>query len=173
MFQKGHIFMNKIIVLIASLLFIGTASANDSGKNDPRKTVEELKQKFVKMGEPRIQGVEKSGNVMAPVIYFGNQKINNNFTVVDEIKKVSGAYATVFVKDNTDFIRVSTNVLTPKGVRGVGTKLAHNKAYEAVMNGEVYCGDIDILGKSYYTCYDPIIEKGGRVIGIYLIGFKK
>lgn len=167
--------MNKIIVLVASLLFLNIASAatTTASTNDPRKTVDELKAKFTKMGEPRIQGVEKSGNVMAPVIYFGNQKINNNFTVVDEIKKISGAYATVFVKDDIEFIRVSTNVLTPKGIRGVGTKLAHNKAYDAVINGEVYCGDIDILGKSYYTCYDPIIDKGGKVIGIYLIGFKK
>lgn len=160
--------MNKIIVLLATLLFMNTASAND-----PRKTVDDLKGKFTKMGEPRIQGVEKYGNVTIPVIYFGNQKINNNFSVVDEIKNVSGAYATVFVKDGIEFIRVSTNVLTPKGIRGVGTKLAHNKAYDAVINGEVYCGDIDILGKSYYTCYDPIKDRVGKVIGIYLIGFKK
>jgi hypothetical protein len=161
-------FMKKSILFLTTLLFMATASANDA-----RKTVDELKAKFIKMGEPRIEGVEKSGNIIAPVIYFGNQKINNNFSVVDEIKKTSGAYSTVFVKDGVEFVRVSTNVLTPKGERGIGTKLAHNKAYDAAIKGEVYCGDIDILGKSYYTCYDPIKDKVGKVIGIYLIVFKK
>lgn len=165
--------MKKTIFVITTLLFMATAFMASAGTNDPRKTVDELKAKFTKMGEPRIEGVEKSGNIIAPVIYFGKQKINNNFTVVDEIKKSSGAYSTVFVKDGVEFIRVSTNVLTPKGVRGVGTKLAHNKAYDAVIKGEVYCGDIDILGNSFYTCYDPIKDKVGKVIGIYLIGFKK
>ncbi len=165
--------MKKTIFVIAALLFMATSFMATASTNDPRKTVDELKAKFTKMGEPRIEGVEKSGNIIAPVIYFGTQKINNNFSVVDEIKKTSGAYSTVFVKDGVEFIRVSTNVLTPKGVRGVGTKLAHNKAYDAVIKGEVYCGDIDILGNSFYTCYDPIKDKMGKVIGIYLIGFKK
>lgn len=160
--------MKKIILFLTTLLFMTTASADNA-----RKTVDELKTKFIKMGEPRIEGAEKSGNIMAPVIYFGKQKINNTFDVVDEIKKTSGAYATVFVKDGVEFIRVSTNVLTPKGVRGIGTKLAHNNAYNAAIKGEVYCGDIDILGNSFYTCYDPIKDKGGNTIGIYLIGFKK
>ena len=145
-----------------------TASADNA-----RKTVDELKAKFIKMGEPRIEGVEKSENIIAPVIYFGKQKINNTFDVVDEIKKTSGAYSTVFVKDGAEFIRVSTNVLTTKGVRGLGTKLAHNKAYDAVIKGEVYCGDIDILGNSFYTCYDPIKDKVGKTICIYLIVFNK
>ena len=160
--------MKMTIMFLTALLFMATAGADDA-----RKTVNELKMKFVQMGEPRLEGVEKSGNTIAPVVYFGKHKINNTFTVVDEIKRTSGAYSTVFVKDGAEFIRVSTNVLTPRGVRGVGTKLAHNKAYNAVIKGEVYCGDIDILGNSFYTCYDPFKDAMGKVIGIYLIGFKK
>jgi len=160
--------MKTTIMFLATLLFSATAVADDA-----RKTVDELKMKFIKMGEPRIEGAERSGDVIAPVIYFGKHKINNTFTVVDEIKKTSGAYSTVFVKDGNEFIRISTNVLTPRGVRGVGTKLAHNQAYKAAIKGEVYCGEIDILGNSFYTCYDPFKDKTGKVIGIYLIGFKK
>ncbi|CAH1385384.1 Cache 3/Cache 2 fusion domain-containing protein [Candidatus Nitrotoga sp. M5] len=160
--------MKITILFLTSLLFMSTAGADDA-----RNTVNELKVKFIKMGEPRLEGVEKSGDIIAPVVYFGKHKINNTYTVVDEIKETSGAYSTVFVKDGDEFIRVSTNVLTPRGVRGVGTKLAHNKAYDAVIKGKVYCGDIDILGNSFYTCYDPFTDKNGEVIGIYLIGFKK
>jgi len=45
--------------------------------------------------------------------------------------------------------------------------------YDAVIKGEVYCGDIDILGNSFYTCYDPIKDKVGKTICIYLIVFNK
>ena len=52
--------------------------------------------------------------------------------VVDGIRKSHQATATVFVKEGDEFVRVSTNVLTPEGKRGVGTQLARNAAYAAV-----------------------------------------
>ena len=147
---------------------MGAAHAGDT-----KKTVEELKMMLLKMGEPKIVGTERLGEITAPVIYFGSHKINNHQDVVDDIKKSSGAVATVFVKDGNEFVRVSTNVLTPKGARGTGTKLAHNKAYDAVIKGELYCGDAEILGANFDTCYDPIKDKSGKLIGIYFVGFKK
>jgi len=147
---------------------MGAAHAGDT-----KKAVEELKTKLLKMGGPKIDGTEKVGEITAPVIYFGSHKINNNHDVVDDVKKSSGASATVFVKDGNEFVRVSTNVMTPKGARGTGTKLAHNKAYDAVIKGELYCGDVEILGADFNTCYDPINDKSGKTIGIYFVGFKK
>ena len=108
-----------------------------------------------------------------PAIYFGARKINNNYDVVDEIKKSTGATATVFVKDGDEFVRVSTNVLTPEGKRGVGTQLARAKAYESVSKGEQFCGQVDVLGTPFDACYNPIKDAGGKVIGVTYIGFKK
>ena len=105
--------------------------------------------------------------------YFGARRINGNYDVVDEIKKASGATATVFVKDGDDFVRVSTNVLTPEGKRGVGTPLARAKAYEAVKGGKEYCGDVDVLGTPFNACYRPIKDGSGAVIGATYIGYKK
>ena len=160
--------MNKLITLAITLLFMTAANAGD-----PRKTVDDLKARFLKLGEPRIEGLEKHGDISYPAIYFGRHKINNNFTIVDEIKKASGAYATIFIKDGNEFIRVSTNVQTSRGQRGTGTKLAHNAVYDSVINGQSFCGEADILVNSYYTCYDPIKDKSDKLIGLYLIGFKK
>ena len=108
-----------------------------------------------------------------PAIYFGSRKINNNYDVVDEIRKSTGASATVFVKDGDEFIRVSTNVLTPEGKRGVGTQLARNKAYDAVIKGAQYCGAVDVLGTPFDACYNPIKDKAGKIIGVTYIGYKK
>ncbi len=141
--------------------------------NDPKATIAALDARLAKIGEPKLEGTEKAGELTVPAIFFGARKINNNYDVVDEIKKTTGATATVFVKHGDDYIRVSTNVLTPEGKRGVGTPLAKAKAYESINKGQGYCGQVDVLGTPFDACYNPIKDKGGKVIGVSYIGFKK
>jgi hypothetical protein len=139
----------------------------------PQETIAALDARLAKIGAPRLEGTEKAGDQTVPGIYFGTRKINNNYDVVDEIKKTSGATATVFVKHGEEFIRVSTNVLTPEGKRGVGTPLARAKAYDAVSKGSPYCGAVDVLGTPFDACYNPIKSADGKVIGVSYIGYKK
>lgn len=162
--------MKKLFTAIASLLFLVATSAY---ANDPKATIAALDARLAKIGEPKLEGTDKAGELTVPAIYFGVRKLNNNYDVVDEIKKTTGATATVFVKHGDEFIRVSTNVLTPEGKRGVGTALAKAKAYEAVKKGEQFCGPVDVLGTPFDACYNPIKDKGGKVIGVTYIGFKK
>ncbi|WP_274608271.1 Cache 3/Cache 2 fusion domain-containing protein [Paraburkholderia sp. PGU19] len=49
--------------------------------------------------------------------------MNNNFTVVDEVKQEKGGTATLFVKSGDDFVRVATNVQKDDGLRAIGTVL--------------------------------------------------
>lgn len=140
--------------------------------NDPRATIQQLEDRLAKMGAPRIEGTVDLKGKPVPAIFYGSRRINGNYDVVDEIKQSSGATATVFVKEGDEFVRVSTNVLTPEGKRGVGTTLARAKAYEAVKGGKEYCGDVDVLGTPYTACYRPI-KQGAEVIGVTYIGFKK
>lgn len=155
-------------IVVAALALVAQARAGD-----PKATVAALEEKLGKIGAPHIDGTDKAGDKVVPAIYFGARKINNNYDVVDDIKKKSGATATIFVKDGAEFVRVSTNVLTPEGKRGVGTQLARAKAYDAVSKGEQYCGDVDVLGTAFEACYDPIKDAGGAVIGVAYVGFKK
>jgi len=141
--------------------------------NDPKATIKLLDEKLYKIGAPKLEGTVEVRDKVVPAIYFGSRRINNNYDVVDDIKKSTGATATVFVKDGEEFTRVSTNVLTPEGKRGVGTQLARNKAYEAVSVGKSFCGDIDVLGTAYSACYNPIKDSGGKIIGVTYIGHKK
>jgi hypothetical protein len=103
-----------------------------------------------------MEGTDAVAGKDVPAIYFGDRKINNNYDVVDAVRKAHSATATVFVKDGDEFVRVSTNVLTPEGKRGVGTQLARNAAYAAVSKGQQYCGPIDVLGTAFDACYNPI-----------------
>jgi hypothetical protein len=140
---------------------------------DPKATIAALDARLAKLGAPKLDGTDKAGDKEVSGIYYGNRKINNNFDIVDEIKKSHGATATVFVRSGDEFVRVSTNVLTPEGKRGVGTQLARNKAYEAVVKGEQYCGPIDVLGTAFDACYNPIKGADGKIIGVTYIGHKK
>ena len=46
-------------------------------------------------------------------------------------------------------------------------------AYEAMNKGEQFCGPVDVLGTAFDACYNPIKDKGGKVIGVSYIGHKK
>ena len=162
--------MKKVITTLVSVLVLAATSAY---ANDPKATMAALDTRLAKIGEAKIEGTEKVGELTVPGLFFGARKINNNFDVVDEIKKSSGATATVFVKHGDDFVRVSTNVLTLEGKRGVGTTLAKAKAYESMNKGEQFCGTVDVLGTPFDACYNAIKDKGGKVIGASYIGFKK
>jgi Cache 3/Cache 2 fusion domain len=154
----------------AALALCGAAQAQSP---DPQAAIAMLDARLQKIGPPRVEGTFKQGDKELPALYFGSRRINGNYDVVDEIKKTTGATATVFVKDGNEFTRVSTNVLTPEGKRGVGTQLARAKAYEAVSAGKPFCGDVDVLGTPYLACYHPIKEASGAIVGVTYIGFKK
>ena len=75
--------------------------------------IADLDARLAKIGVPKLNGTEKAGEKTVPAIFFGERKINNNYDVVDSIRKSHDATATVFVKDGDEYVRVSTNVLTP------------------------------------------------------------
>lgn len=154
-------------------LLVLALSSFGAHANDPKATIADLDARLNKLGMPRVEGTAEVGGKEVPAIYFGKRKVNGNYDIVDEVKKASGATATVFVKSGDDFVRVSTNVLTPEGKRGVGTALARNKAHEALTKGQSFCGDVDVLGTAYNTCYNPIKDAAGSVIGVTYVGFKK
>jgi hypothetical protein len=157
--------------VLAAAVLAGAAATHAAP--DPKATIADLDGRLSKIGAPRLEGTDSVAGKTVPAIYFGERKINNNFDVVDGIRKSHQATATVFVKDGEEFVRVSTNVLTPEGKRGIGTQLARNAAYAAVSKGDQYCGPIDVLGTAFDACYNPIKDTGGKIIGVSYIGHKK
>ena len=161
----------KFTAILATAALV--AAAGSAHANDPKATIADLDARLAKIGAPQLNGTEKAGDKDVPGLYFGERKINNNYDVVDAVRKAHNATATVFVKSGDEFVRVSTNVLTPEGKRGVGTQLARNAAYDAVSKGQQFCGAIDVLGTPYDACYNPIKDGSGKIIGASYIGHKK
>jgi len=133
--------------------------------DDPQAKAKEamtlLKEKLAAYGAPHIEGTN---------LLFGDHKINDDFAAVDAVKEALGVNATVFMKQEAKFIRVSTNVIRD-GKRALGTELdPKGPVYPLVSKGESYYGKADILGKPYETGYEPILDANRRVIGIYFVG---
>ncbi|GAM08652.1 methyl sulfide methyltransferase-associated sensor [Geobacter sp. OR-1] len=102
-------------------------------------------------------------------MYAGDYLINGNYELPDKIQQIFGGTATIFMGD----IRVSTNVLKDNGTRAVGTRLVGD-AYDAIFkNAKPYRGEATILGKPYFTAYDPIVNPEGKTIGVLYVGVKK
>jgi hypothetical protein len=160
--------MFKFVAAIAAAVAVSSAFANT-----PQDSIKQLDERLAKIGAAKLEGTAQVADKTVAALFFGARRINNNFDVVDEIRKTTGASATVFVKDGDEFVRVSTNVLTPEGKRGIGTQLARNKAYEALAKGQSYCGVIDVLGTQFDACYNPIKDGSGKVIGSTYVGHKK
>ena len=102
-------------------------------------------------------------------LYKGGILMENNYIVVDEIKRDTGALATIFKGDT----RVSTNVTTESGSRAVGTKAAPEVADQVLRQGKDFSGEAMVVGKLFQTQYMPLKDTNGKVIGMWFIGIAK
>ena len=158
--------------LAASMLLPSAGNALDARD---AKAMEALKAGTSKLGAPKIEGMDAVGGKDAPALYFGSTKMNNNFSVVDEVAKEGGQgmTATLFVKSGDAFIRVATNVPKSDGSgRAIGTVMA-GPALESIKAGKAYSGENPVLGIPYIAAYEPIKDASGAIIGAYYVGYKK
>jgi hypothetical protein len=176
-----------LVVLVIAIGLPGSLMLMASAANaqEPRTTASmaALKDKTAKLGAPKIEGTEAVGNKLVPVLYFGSTKMNDNFTLVDEVAKEGGPgmAVTLFVKAGLpleqhapieEYIRVATSVQLPDGTRAVGTVMG-SPALDSIKAGYPYFGEVEVLGTAYITRYEPIKDASGETIGAYFVGYKK
>jgi methyl-accepting chemotaxis protein len=101
---------------------------------------------------------------------WGSYVVDDNHEVVDQLRSMMGIGASIFRGD----VRVSTNVLTTEGKRGVGTKLAQGAIYDAVLrDGKSYFGEANVIGTVYLVGYEPVKDASGAVIGAMVAGMPR
>jgi pimeloyl-ACP methyl ester carboxylesterase len=131
-----------------------------------------LKSESEKLGPAKIEGTDTIDGNAVPAVFFGVTKMNNNFTLVDEVVKEVGGTATIFVKSGADYVRVATNVVKDDASRAIGTVLdPKGKAIEFISMNEAFYGEATILGKPYLTGYEPMHDSLNNIIGIYYFGY--
>jgi two-component system, NtrC family, sensor kinase len=114
------------------------------------------------------------GRVLAYL--YGVNVLGRRFEIVDTIK--SQVYqnklyqgknvgtATIFQGD----ARLSTNVLTPNGLRAVGTRMSPEVREQVLVRGETYAAPAYVVNERYITAYEPIRDPAGRIIGALYVG---
>ncbi|RBQ31113.1 chemotaxis protein [Arcobacter sp. FW59] len=114
----------------------------------------------------------KIGDLQTPILSIDGKTLNLNFDIVDKFTQMTkGSVATIFVRKDDDFIRISTSLKKEDGNRAIGTKLdVNHPGYTKVLQGETYLGKAVLFGKSYMTKYIPI-KQDGEIIAIAFIGF--
>ncbi|GAA3915506.1 methyl-accepting chemotaxis protein [Litoribacillus peritrichatus] len=131
-----------------------------------------LKQRGISFGEARVGDSVLVNGRQTKDLILGGQSQANRFDLVDGVTDLMGGTATLFVRDGSNFVRVSTNVMK-KGKRAIGTLLAPNgKVIKLIRQKKPYYGQVDILGTPYVTGYEPILADNGEVVGIWYVGYK-
>jgi hypothetical protein len=172
--KKSMPVLSMLLVITAAFLVQTPARAFAGTAEDVQQAMQLLKSKASALGAPSVKGDDQVAGKTVPVLYFGTTPINNDFTVVDEVKKEKGGTATFFVKSGDEFVRVSTNVQKADGSRAIGTLLdPKGKVIEAIAQDKSYFGEANILGKDYVTGYEPIHNASNTIIGIYYVGYLK
>lgn len=136
-----------------------------------KTAVKILQDKSTNLGSPKIEGTFQIKGQTVPGLYFGSDLMNENYSIVDKVKKIAGGTATLFVKNGGDFVRVSTNVVKDDNSRAIGTILDPNgAAIKQIKNGNSFYGMVEILGSFYITGYEPI-KSENEIIGVWYCGY--
>lgn len=115
-----------------------------------------------------LQSIEIKGNA-SPKATLGEETINLNFDRVDKFTEITGATATIFIRQDNDFIRVSTSLRNSNQERVFGTFLGKNHpGYHLLMDGKAYVGSAKLFGRNYMTKYQPVRENGKTIAIIYI-----
>ncbi len=99
-----------------------------------------------------------------------------NHEIVDSIARITGEAATIFGWDEAsqDFVRMTTTIVGEDGERIVGTPLGQSSpAYAPMMEGKAYFGEATIVGRPFYTAYQPIFDQTDKPVGIVFVGIDK
>ena len=115
---------------------------------------------LIKVGEHNVPALKSDGIIQ-----------NNQFDIVDTFTKyTNGSVATYFVRQDDDFIRISTSLKKQDGNRAIATKLDRkHPAYEKLLNGQEFIGKATLFGKQYVTKYIPVM-KDNKCIAVLFVG---
>jgi diguanylate cyclase (GGDEF)-like protein/PAS domain S-box-containing protein len=132
-----------------------------------------LKQKGLALGTPNLHGENELYGELIPNLRLGTFEVSNKTHLVDAVTNVGNGTATIFVKKDNEFIRISTNVRKKDNTRAIGTRLDPNGNVIKFLNaGLPFYGVVDILGEPYITGYEPIFDNAKSIIGAWYVGYK-
>jgi methyl-accepting chemotaxis protein len=153
--------------IAASFLFAATTNKLPE-PSDAKALGKELMSNFPGIFSLDNENRENIGEYEIPAIRNGNWMLATHpISLVESFTQDTQAIATIFVKVEDEFMRLSTTEANEKP----GTILSHSHpAYKRLLGELRYTGIINLSGNKYMADYDVFRDRQGRVIGAYLVG---
>ncbi|MBP6713782.1 MAG: methyl-accepting chemotaxis protein [Aliarcobacter sp.] len=143
--------------LVISIAFLVNRSLNQVTNYNIQNSIN-MAHEYVEL---KIQG---NYEIRDNALYKGDVKLNDNFSIIDDLGKKLNSIVTIFQKDT----RITTNAVLGNE-RAIGTK-ADDKVIDLVLNqGKTYVGIAEVLGKNMYTAYLPIKNSSNEIVGMFCI----
>ncbi|MFT7227729.1 MAG: diguanylate cyclase (GGDEF)-like protein/PAS domain S-box-containing protein [Methylophilaceae bacterium] len=184
--------ISAVFILLFYIFTLNLRATQDEAANETKKleyvldmtktlvidrvysSMELLKQKSLGLGIASIEGEVVLLEEDIPQLKFGKNSQTNRSSIVDDVTKIGNGTATIFVKKQSEFIRISTNVRRKSNnARAIGTRLDPiGKVITNLNAGKPFYGVVDILGEPYISGYEPIFDNKNFVIGAWYVGYK-
>lgn len=97
----------------------------------------------------------------------GGVPFNESFSLVDDVKKVSGVDATIFYEST----RAITSILNEDGSRAVGTRPSPTVIQTVLNDGKDYFSEnVFVNGIPYFGYYTPLYNTDSSITGMVFVG---
>jgi len=136
----------------------------------PRPETEETSGMTISCAVPLFEG-----NTLIGAIY-GGVLLNRSTEIVDRVRETvfqeevyqgrSIGTATIFFND----LRISTNVMTARGERAIGTRVSEEVRNKVLGEGERWTDRAFVVNDWYITAYEPIVDISNQRVGILYVG---
>ena len=126
-----------------------------------------------RIGTPSITGTVQLGAENVPNLKLGNISQVGNFTLVDEVQKLTGATATLVTYRGRTFFPIATNVLDVDGTRALSSFVAEpqDKGISVLIDGKPVYDVYEVMGEPNVTGSEPIVDGSGAIIGLWYVGY--
>lgn len=113
------------------------------------------------------------GEVSVPELWSGSEQLCGNNEFLEKFAQETNAQVTIFLKQESDFIRVATTLKNSEGTRVIGSPLGiFHPAYTLLLEGRDYFGPAQLFGKNYTTQYSPMLDENNEVVAVLFIGLE-
>ncbi|NMA97703.1 MAG: HAMP domain-containing protein, partial [Phyllobacteriaceae bacterium] len=113
---------------------------------------------------------------VASMTTWAMPRLFTNHELVDSVARLTGENVTLYGADEAGkpIVALSSTWQTPDGERLLGDVLdADDPAYANLVAGQIHTGETEVMGKAYYTAYQPIMDQTGNLIGVLKVGTDK
>lgn len=183
------------IVEIAQSVYHLAETADDLSRKMLGVSINTFKEIVNRYGTVSLQGVQRlqainqftneAIEIDVPNLSFAGTTIprvtsfDTKVPIVDEVTKLTGATATIFVKMNAngDMLRIATTVKKNNGERAISTYIpaknpdgTDNPVVSSILQGKEYFGRAFVVDQWYVTAYSPLKLSNGQIAGMIYVG---